>query len=390
MNVLDSLLNLTELTVERLELQPDCVHLYVTPVAHHAMCPHCHTTSQDMHQQNYLRELRDLPFSERQCVLHLPSRRWWCDTCQQAFTETLRFVDPYRAYTRRYEASVYDRVRTNTVQAVVDLDGLSFDCIEGIFLREAQRRIPANPFAGLTRLGLDEIAERKGRKAYDLVFYNLDTGKPVEVLQGRTKAQLMEYLKGLPDTVRAGIQEVCIDMWRPYAQAVTAVLDQATLVVDRFHVMHTVTRDLKALKNARKADLPEEAKACHYALLKNHEDLTETQQTTLDAVYAADPRLKRAHQLKEQFRQIFEAAHSAEAARKYVQKWICKAYKEDLFPSVVTAMKTWLSPVVNYFFNRTTNGPSEGVNTKIKLVKRQAYGFRNFSHFRLRILAAFA
>lgn len=168
------------------------------------------------------------------------------------------------------------------------LEGLSYEVVERIFLRETTQRIPSEPFAGLRRLGLDEIAERKGHRAYDLICYNLDTGKPVDVLQGRTKQQLSDYLKALSDTVKEGIEEVCIDMWRPYAQAVIKVLPQTVLVVDRFHLMRSVNTDLKELKNSRKPALPDKAKAGYYPLLKNHEDLTEEQQKMLDAVYHQD------------------------------------------------------------------------------------------------------
>ena len=205
-----------------------------------------------------------------------------------------------------------------------------------------------------------------------MLFSNLETGKPLEVLEGRTKDHLLDYLKGLSEEVKCGIEEGCLDLWRPYAQAVFEVFAHAKVVVDRFHVMRSVNKALKALKNARKKDLPEEAKACHSPLLKNHDDLTEKQQETLDAVYEADPVLKRAHQLKEQLRAIFETVQPLDEARKPVQKWIGKAYKEGLFPTVSTNMKTWLSSILNYFHHRTTNSPSEGINNKIKLVKRRA------------------
>lgn len=389
MDVLHDILGIPQLTIERAEIQETEIHLYVKMCSESAICPLCHKTSRELHQNNTVRVIRDLPLSGKPCYLHLSSRRFWCPDCGLPFAEPLEFVDPYRSYTTRYEAHIYEFVRQNNISYVEGLEGLSYEVVERIFFREAKRRIPSEPFQGLRRLGIDEIAERKGRNAYDLIFYNLDTGKPVEVLEGRTKQQLVDYLKALPKEVTFGIEEVCIDMWRPYAQAVVEVLPHVELVVDRFHVMKSVTKDLKDLKNARKKDLPKEANACHYPLLKNQDELTENQQKTLDAVYEADPVLKRAHQLKEQFRALFDAVRSIEDARKRVQKWICKAYKYEVFPTVLTHMKTWLGPILNYFYQRTTNGPAEGINNKIKLIKRRAYGFRNFGNFRLRILTAF-
>ncbi len=388
MDILDEILGLPQLTIERTEVQATEIHLYVKLRTESAMCPHCHQECRELHQ-NSVRVIRDLPLSGRPCYLHVRIRRFWCPRCGLPVAEPLEWVEPYRNYTTRYEGHIYELVRQNNITSVEALEGLSYEVVEGIFLREATRRIPAEPFHGLRRLGIDEIAERKGRKAYDVICYNLDTGKPVEVLQGRTKHHLRDYFKALSAEVIEGIQEVCIDMWRPYAQVVVEVLSHAVLVVDRFHIMRSVNTDLKTLKNQRKAALPEKAKACHYPLLKNQEDLTEQQQETLDAVYEADPSLKRAHQLKEQFRMIFETVQSIEDARKQMQKWIGKAYKEGVFPTVITHMKTWLSSILNYFHQRTTNSPSEGINNKIKLIKRRAYGFRNFAHFRLRILTAF-
>ena len=388
MDILDEILGLPRLTIERTEVQATEIHLYVKLRTESAICPHCHQECRELHQ-NSVRVIRDLPLSGRPCYLHVRIRRFWCPRCGLPVAEPLEFVEPYRNYTTRYEGHIYELVRQNNITYVEALEGLSYEVVEGIFLREAKRRIPAEPFQGLQRLGIDEIAERKGRNAYDVILYNLETGKPVDVLAGRTKVQLAAYLTGLPEEMRRRIQEVCIDMWRPYAQAVAEVLSQAVVVVDRFQVMRSVNRELKVLKNVRKKDLPEEAKACHYPLLKNQEDLTTPQQETLEAVYQADAILKRAHQLKEQFRAIFETVQSIEDARKQVQKWICKAYKCCLFPNVITLMKTWLRSILNYVHHRTTNSPSEGINNTIKLVKRRAYGFRNFKNFRLRILTAF-
>ena len=124
-------------------------------------------------------------------------------------------------------------------------------------------------------------------------------------------------------------------------------------------------------------------------VLKNQADLTEKQREILARGYEADPVLKRAHQLKEHFRAIFETVQPVEDARKQVQKWIGKAYKHHVFPTVITTMHTWLSSILNYFHHRTTHSPSEGMNNTSKLVKRRAYGLRNFANFRLRILTAF-
>ena len=252
MDVLREILGLPQVIIEDVEIQEQEIHVYVKTYSESARCPLCHRASRELHQHNAVRVIRDLPLSGKPCYLHLSSRRFWCSDCGLPFGEPLDFVDPHRSYTKRYEAHIYELVRQNNISYVETLEGLSYEIVERIFFREATGRIPPEPFKGLRKLGLDEIAERKGRKAYDLIFYNLETGKPVDVLQGRTKQQLIAYLRALPEEITFGIEEVCIDLWRPYAQAVVEVLPHAVVVADRFHVMRSVNTDLKELKNSRK------------------------------------------------------------------------------------------------------------------------------------------
>jgi len=330
-----------------------------------------------------------VPISGKACYLLWERRYFDCLQCQTTFPEPLTFVDEKRNYTRRYEADIFEQVRQTTATYVAAREGLTDTVVTRIFARQAQAHLPKQPLQGVSKLGIDEIAEHKGRNAYDLLFYNLDTGIPIEVLENRTQAELMQYLENLPEAIKGAIDEVCIDMWRPYATAVREKLPQATLVTDRFHVMKAVNQDLKSLKNTLKPELPDDAKACHYPLLKNAVDLSETQQAILDKVYAASPQLKQAHQMKEAFRELFDTEYTVQQGAEALQTWIEKAERAGCFAEAVKTIKNWFQSIVNYFRHRTTNGPAEGVNNKVKVIKRMAYGFRNVANFRLRILAAF-
>lgn len=388
MDTFSQILDITGFRVTHVETRGTELHLSLECESGTAVCPRCgHVTRQI--RQTVRRILRDLPLSGKPCYLHLKKRYFDCVQCHHNFPEQFDFVDPKRDYTRRYEDSIFHQVRQTTVTYVADREHLTDNVVARIFLRQAKRQLPSDPFHTVTHLGIDEIAERKGRNAYDLVLYDLETGRPLDVLENRTQAELRAYIEALPLETRHRISEVCIDMWRPYATVVTDTLSHARLVVDRFHVMKVVNADLKALKNSLKMLLPEEAQACHYPLLKNEADLTRKQKTVLDQVYEASPQLKKAHQLKEEFRDIFDAAYTVAQGRIALKAWLKKAKKATLFSDAVKTMTNWFQPIINYFAQRTTNGPAEGINTKIKLIKRMAYGFRNFANFRLRILAAF-
>ena len=266
---------------------------------------------------------------------------------------------------------------------------MTFDQVESIFFFEARARIPKEPFAQVRRLGIDEIAVRKGKRAFVLILSDLDTGKVLEVLSKRTKKKLRKRLKQLCEAQRARIQEVSLDMWEPYVDVCEELLPNARITVDRFHVMQAITTDLKALKNKEKKKHPQELKGAHYALLKNQDDLTERQQDALDRGYETSPTLKMAHRLKEGLRHIFECASTKQKAILRLTKWMAIAQAHDLFPQFRKPLSRWLDQIANYFQHRTTNGKVEGINNKIQLIKRRAFGLPNFEHFRLRGMAAF-
>ena len=358
MEIFSQILGIKGFTVQHVDMSGTELHLYLECEVGTGVCPHCGQISQQVRHTSR-RVLRDLPLSGKACYVHVGKRSFDCLRCGETFAEPLDFADPKRDNTTRYEESLFHQVRQTTVWYVAQQEGLTDQVVARIFLRQAHKHLPSSPFDGVTRLGIDEIAERKGRKAYDLVLYDLDAGVPIDVLEHRTQAELRAYLAALPRLACQQITEVCIGMWRPYATVVAEELSHARLVVDRFHVMKVVNADLKSLKNAVKKELPEDAKACHYPLLKNETDLTDQQKDILDHVYHASPLLKKAHQLKEAFRKVFEKEQTIEQGQNALRRWLQKAKKAKLFVDAVKTIENWFEPITNYFAQRTTNGPAE-------------------------------
>jgi transposase len=258
-----------------------------------------------------------------------------------------------------------------------------------MFLTQVHARIPQDPFAQVRRLGIDEISLRKGKQSFVLILSNLDTGDVLDVLSKRTKQKLRERLEQLSPEQRAQIQEVSLDMWEPYVDVCEGLLPNARITVDRFHVMQALNKELKDLKNREKKQHPNALQGAHYALLKNQDDLTPRQQEALDRVYQTSPTLKMAHRLKEGVRHIFESGSTQHKAILRLKRWMAIAHAHGLFSEFRKTLSHWLEKITNYFHDRTTNGKVEGINNKIKLIKRRAFGLPNFDHFRLRVIAAF-
>jgi len=386
--VLTQLLAIPNYKVVGVEMTEDTITLDIQSTLKGVECLRCGAYCTNLHE-NHPRTVRDLPISGKACYLRFIRRRFFCSHCRDPFSESLSFVQERRDYTKRYQAWIFHQVKENNITAVQRLEGLTYDQIESIFLTEARARIPANPFANLKRLGIDEISLRKGKQDFVLILTNLDTGDVVDVLEKRTQDKLRARLEQLTQQERSQIAEVAIDMWEPYSNVCEELLPNADITVDRFHVAKAVNEELKKLKNHEKRQHPEVIRGAHYPLLKNHEDLTDTQQERLDQVYETCPTLRMAHRLKECLRHIFEYRSTKEKAIQRLQKWSRIAEKEHLFPKFRKTLSSWMDKIANYFHQRTTSGMVEGINNKVKLIKRRAFGFRNFQNFRLRVMVAF-
>ncbi len=125
-----------------------------------------------------------------------------------------------------------------------------------------------------------------------------------------------------------------------------------------------------------------------FILLKNRVDLTKLEQIKLTTILKHSKRLKLAYELKERFREIFETCNTVEDGKSQLLTWLKKA--RSIYCDVLTTIRNHLGGICNYFLSRTTSGVMEGINNRLKLIKRQAYGFVNFDNFRARLLACFS
>ncbi len=244
-------------------------------------------------------------------------------------------------------------------------------------------------------LGLDEVAPHKGHGHYNLIISAPADGYVLDVLQDRKKETLEAWFDARGSAWCAAVEVCCADMWDGYHEAAQTKLPQVRLVVDRFHVMKNL---LDAVSNARRAiqkqsapETAEQLKGCRWLLVKNHENLTDAERLKLNSMLAAAPLLKQCYELKEDFRAWFNATHDRATASAQLDAWLARVEASGLkaLQSFTKTISNWRERILNYFDGRHSNGFAEGVNLKIKLINRRAFGYRNFDSFRLHVLVAF-
>nr|WP_203427668.1 ISL3 family transposase [Rippkaea orientalis] len=366
--------------------------LSVEKIEPNATCIYCGSKTRKVHQNNEL-TIRDLPWGEKSVYLKINRRQMRCEHCQKKFTEELSYLPKKRTYTERFRKKIIEEVLNSDIKNVAKRNGVSEQEIETM-LKDVGEDLNQEKPRELRRLGIDEIAVIKGQGNYYVVLVDLERGVIVGILEKRIEEEVLKYLEAWGEEVLTKIKEVSIDLWKPYKNIVNKLMPQAEVVADRFHVMKqvneeldaqrkTLKREAKELKDTnQKEEILSGLNKSKYVLLKNEEDLNEEQKEKLEQVYKTSEVLSKMHQLKEEFRDIFETQSDWVSGLFELANWCQKAY--SLYPKSCGTIRRWIGEIIAYFDQGTTQGIVEGINNKLKLIKRRAYGFRNFGNFQLR------
>ena len=400
--ILTQLLNLESVKViSHRKYEGVGIILQIESIKTESHCPRCGKQSHRLHQ-NHRYIIKDLPFCEQQVFLEINKRQFKCEKCKKPFSEELYFVDTRRKYTKRLARKVIQEVLDSDINAVAKKGTVTTEEIERMLKDASNKSFEEKPLS-LKRLGIDEIALVKGKGHYCAVLIDLDKSQLLTILPGRTQEIIKKLFNSWGKEILEKIEEVSIDLWRGYKNLVNELMPNAQVVADRFHVMMQINKELDMARKQEKRNIDSEIKKTKsqldkkkhetileglkkskYALLKNEKNLNEEQKAKLEQVKEVSPTLKLMHELKEKIRMIFDETDDWLEGLFKLGSWLSNAKKH--FPISQKTIIRWIDEIISYFDNRTTSGVVEGINNKLKLIKRSAYGFRNFDNFRVRCL----
>ncbi len=393
--LLTELLNLESVRVIKYKNLPQVgLILHTEVLSKEANCTRCRNKSQRIHQ-NHRYLIKDLPISGQPVYLEINRRQFKCELCQKPFSEELNFVEKRRKYTTRLATEIVRQVLADDIKTVAQNNDVSTEEIETMLKDKARELKKEKPLL-LKKLGIDEIALVKGQGNYCAVLVDLEKSKVVDILEERSQEKIMSVLRDWGTEVLESIEYVSIDLWKPYKSLVQKLMPNAEVVADRFHVMKQVTEELDEQRKAQRREVKQEKSnqnkevilsglsKSKYALLKNECNLNQTQQEKLKEVKSVCPTLGKMHELKEKFRNILEQKQNSLTGLLKISDWLKEA--GEYYPNSKKTIIRWIGEIIAYFDERITNGVVEGINNKLKLIKRSAYGFRNFDNFRNRVL----
>ena len=230
-------------------------------------------------------------------------------------------------------------------------------------------------------MSLDEFARRKGKGNFATILTDLDKSSLLEVIDSHKSDDIIASLKQQPVVMREGVEEVCVDMWGGFPKVIREVFPNAQIVIDRFHVQKLVNKALNKIRLV----LQLKGLRNRYLLMSNQENLTNEEKEDLELILKSSASLRIAHELKEELIMIYNSDLTMKGGRRKIKKWLISA--RIMFGSAADTLDSHIDEICNYFNNRTTSGVTEGINTRIKLIIRQSYGFKNFDMMKEKLLA---
>lgn len=341
------------------------------------------------------RRIRDLPVFDYPVELIVPRVRVQCPDCGPKL-ERLSWLAPYARVTRRLAESVARLCRIATVLHAARFYGLGWKTVKDIDRAHLEQELGPVDLDGIEVIGLDEFAIQKGHR-YATVIVEPTRKRVLWIGRGRGREDVRPFFQLLGPKRCAELRAAVMDMNAGYELEVKAHCPQAAIVFDLFHVIAKYGREVidrvrvdqaNALRADRRAR--HVVKSARWLLLKNRDSLRPGEDIELEELLSANHALFVVHLLRDALRDLWSYRHPGYAARAW-RSWYRKAMRSQITPLMRFArlLRPYLAGILAHCRYPLGTNLIEGINNRIKVIKRMAYGFRDDAYFFLKIRAAF-
>lgn len=350
-------------------------------------CPRCNSVKLYRHGRAKKRRVLQGWSQGRKVYIEIARHRWRCRGCGYSFTEGVELVRPHSRLSRQAEAEALWQTRYLSFSQVRQELGISY----GTLRRLLEREIDGDALGFIKQeqevfLGIDEHSFRHQDMVYTVT--EVKRRKMLGILRDDRIATLKVFLKKIPQDK---VKEVCIDMKESLRKVSEELFPKAKVVVDHFHVIADSNRRMDEARKIEQDVLrKKKIKIPRKIFLVGEEKLNEEQRSKIAELLISYPSLRAFYWAKEKIRELYRQETREEAAR-LLNLIILNLRSEDDGELIRwgNTLRRWREPILNYFDNGTTNGFTEGCNTKIKMLKRVSYGLRNVDVYCRKMLLGF-
>lgn len=385
---IEELLDLKDILVSKVERKENIMHVYLKMEQKIHACPDCGLKTSKIH--DYRNQLvKDISSFGQYTILHLKKRRHVCPECGKKFFESVPFLPRYHRITNRLFAHIIREFsQTRSIKNIALCNNVSAPTATRVF-----DLLHYSPAALPEVLAIDEFRGNSGGEKFQGILTDPKNHKVIDILPTRSKEYLFGYFSKFSN--RNEVKFFVMDMYSTYKAVAKIMFPNAKIIIDKYHYVRIVTWAFERVRIEEQKKFSDHRrkyfKNSRRLLLKNSYNLSDQEYWQVKQMLSASPKLSKAYEIKQAFEEFMKCEDSL-TAKKKLADFIMFAQNYDV-PEFESATKTfinWSHEILNSFDYPYTNGYTEGCNNKIKVIKRVAYGMRDFPRFRSRILHSMA
>ena len=349
----------------------------------HCACPRCQESSKKVHQ-HHIRRVRHSIWQDKRVILFVKKRRFFCSVCAKPFSEVLEGIDR-KSTTTNFRNILKKEMSVSSLRSASIRSGVSFSILYGALREHSDfTTIDWEKQKDNLTIGIDEHSFRGKRMA--LTVTNITEKK---VLSVEEDDSLKTLEKVLESSEKEKISEVCIDMKRGFLNTIECILPKAIVTVDKYHVIACANQTLDEARSV----IVGKSHNVRRVLFKRSDRHTERDKEKLAFVfekYKKFPSLYQAWFVKEKVHDFYRSKDMKEAKRRMKNLILfCEESDSRYVQGFGKTLIRWRKYILNHFVKRSTSAYTEGVHTRIKMIKRMSFGFRNIHNYIAKIMLAF-
>ncbi|MGP8314962.1 ISL3 family transposase [Enterocloster aldenensis] len=386
-NYTKTFLNLEGVSIKKVVQADSFIKIFILSQPAEQTCLCCGAKTRRVHDYR-LQEVQDIPLQGKHVILVLRKRRYLCTSCRKRFTEPCPFLPSYHRRTRRLAFYIVSLLRqTFSVKQIAGLTGVSVQTVCRLLDTISYPPPDRLPQA----LSIDEFKGNASTGRYQCILVDPKKRRILDILPDRTQGHLADYWRSIPRKERLNVRFFICDMWRPYTELARTFFPNAKIIVDKYHFIRQVTWAIENVRRRLQKSMPVSLrryyKRSRKLILTRYKKLKDEDRQACNLMLLYSEDLRQAHRMKEWFYDICQMEAYRQQQREF-DDWIADAQGCGIkeFEDCARTYRAWRKEILNAFKYRLTNGPTEGFNNKIKVLKRSSYGIRNFKRFRTRIL----
>ena len=357
----------------------------------------CHRCGKWTTQANGLSEwilVRHLDLLGKPVYLRLRLPRYRCD-CDDGPTTTqqVSWLNRRSRFTKAYEQHLLLACVNATLSDVAQKEGVSSDALQGLLDRTIDSSAPWDCLSSIEIVGIDEIALKKGHRDFVAIVTGQsgDETHILGVLEDRQKSTVINFLSSMPKRLRQTVQVLCSDLYDGFINAAKRVFGRRIRVVaDRFHVARLYReavdtlrkKEMKRLQKTLPKETYRQLKGAMWALRKSPDTLTDEESHALALLFQHAPRLREAVDLRDELTALFNRQLTRKQAKLMLHGWAARVRRSSVrcFDGFLKTLNLYQEEISNYFPERYNSGFVEGLNNKLKVIKRRCYGLLKREH----------